>query len=269
MIYAEGISHLYNKIWSRRVLDAKASHGLASIASSFVIAQLYDALELPFRDSPNKMGASTRPSNSDGAYAPVDTPGDQPSPGGNAIAATNRARPHPAFVTDEGPTLFIDTLGSILTRRAPAVRMICYISAILLTTDFLTVGLSANASSNIGSTETGSSVDPAGILIITVAGFGEVTLFAVLSFCFLCNWHLAYFLGIALIGVSALGTGAYGLAIMAISMSNSVCANKGSCNEALKKGLAASCIGVLLTCDGPHSTSPHIRFLTSIVLHFA
>ncbi|KFZ06287.1 hypothetical protein V501_07567 [Pseudogymnoascus sp. VKM F-4519 (FW-2642)] len=168
------------------------------------------------------MGTSTRPNNLDGAYAPVDIPGDQGPSGGHAIAATNRARPHPAFVTDEGPTLLVDTLGSILTRRAPAVRMICYISAILLTTDFLTVALSANASSNVGSTETGSAVDPAGILIITVAGFGEVTLFAILSFCFLFwNWHLAYFLSIALIGVSALGTGAYGLAIMAISMSNS------------------------------------------------
>ncbi|OBT86036.1 hypothetical protein VE02_05545 [Pseudogymnoascus sp. 03VT05] len=126
--------------------------------------------------------------------------------------------------------------------------MICYISAILLTTDFLTVGLSANASSNVDSTETASAVDPAGILIITVAGFGEMTLFPILSFCFLFwNWHVAYFLSIALIGVSALGTSAYGVAIMAISMSNSVCADKGSCNEALKKRLAASCIRVLLT----------------------
>lgn len=216
------------------------------------------------------MGTSTRPNNLDGAYAPVDIPGDQGPSGGHAIAATNRARPHPAFVTDEGPTLLVDTLGSILTRRAPAVRMICYISAILLTTDFLTVALSANASSNVGSTETGSAVDPAGILIITVAGFGEVTLFAILSFCFLFwNWHLAYFLSIALIGVSALGTGAYGLAIMAISMSNSVCADKGSCNEALKKGLAASCIRVLLTCDRPYSISPQTWLLTSTVLHFA
>lgn len=213
-----------------------------------MIVQLYHALKLPFRDSPDKMGASTRPNNSDGAYAPVDTPGDQRSPGGHATTVTNRAHPHPAFATDEGPALFIDTLGNILIRRAPAVRMICYISAILLTTDFLTVGLAANASSNIGSTDTESAVDPAGVFLNTVAGFAEVTLFAILSFCFLFwNWHLAYFISIGLIGLSALGTGAYGMAIMAISMSNSVCGDNGSCIEALKKGMAASCIRALLT----------------------
>lgn len=194
------------------------------------------------------MGASTRPSNSGGAYAPVDTPGDQRPLGGHSTATADRARPHPAFITDEGPTLFIDTLGGILTRRAAAVRLICYISAILLTTEFLAVGLSANASSTVGSTNTAFAVDPAGIIVITVAGFIETTLFAILTFCFLMwNWHLAYFLSVALIGVSALGTGAYGMAIMAISMSNSVCADKGSCKEALKKGLACACIRVLLT----------------------
>ncbi|KFY33738.1 hypothetical protein V494_07372 [Pseudogymnoascus sp. VKM F-4513 (FW-928)] len=188
------------------------------------------------------MGASVQPDNSYGAYAPVDTPGR------HATAATNRARPHPAFLTDEGPTLFVDTLGNILTRRAPTVRMICYIGAILLTTDVVALGLTANASSNVDSAETASDVDPAGIIIDTVAGFAEVTLFAIMSFCFLFwNWHLAYFLSITLIGISALGTGAYGMAIMAISMSNSVCADKGSCEEALKKGMAGACIRVLLT----------------------
>ncbi|KFY07031.1 hypothetical protein V492_07510 [Pseudogymnoascus sp. VKM F-4246] len=188
------------------------------------------------------MGASVQPDNSYGAYAPVDTPLQ------HATAATNRARPHPAFLTDEGPTLFVDTLGNILTRRAPTVRMICYIGAILLTTDVVALGLTANASSNVDSTETASDVDPAGIIIDTIAGFAEVTLFAIMSFCFLFwNWHLAYFLSITLIGISALGTGAYGMAIMAISMSNSVCADKGSCEEALKKGMAGACIRVLLT----------------------
>lgn len=194
------------------------------------------------------MGASTRPSNSDGAYAPVDTPGDQRLLGDHLTATTNRARPHPAFITDDGPTLFIDTLGSILTRRAAAFRLICYISAVILTTDFVVVGLSANASSSVGSTKTAFAVDPAGIIVIAVAGFIEITLFVILTFCFLIwNWHLAYFLNIALIGVSALGTGAYGMAIMAISMSNSVCADRGSCKEALKRGMAGACIRVLLT----------------------
>ncbi|OBT68527.1 hypothetical protein VE03_01815 [Pseudogymnoascus sp. 23342-1-I1] len=194
------------------------------------------------------MGASTRPNNSDGAYAPVDTPGDQRSPEADVTTPISRARPHPAFVTDGGRALFIDTLGNILTRRAPAVRMICHISAILLTTDFLTVGLAANASSNIGSTETESAVDSAGVFINTVAGFAEVTLFAIMSFCFLFwNWHLVYFISICLIGFSALGTGAYGMAIMAISMNNSVCGDDGTCVEALKKGLAASSIRALLT----------------------
>ena len=223
-----------------RASHAKTLYGLAFIAASFVIVRLYDAPKLPFRDSPDKMSASTS------AYVPVDTPEDQRSPGGHATT-TNRARPHPAFVTDEGPALFIDTLGNILIRRAPAVRMICYISAILLTTDFLTVGLAANASSNIGSTDTEPAVDPAGVFLNTVAGFAEVTLFAILSFCFLFwNWHLAYFISIGLIGLSALGTGAYGMAIMAISMSNSVCGDDGNCIEALKKGMAASCIRALL-----------------------
>lgn len=222
---------------------------MASVATSFAIAQLHHALELLCRDSPDKMGASTRSNNLDGAYAPVDTPGDQRSPGANATAATSRARPHPAFVIDDGgPSLFFDTIGNVLIRRAPAVRMICYISAILLTTDFLTVGLAANASVNFGSTVTESAVDPAGVFLNTIAGFSEVTLFATLSFCFLYwNWHLVYFISIGLIGLSALGTGAYGIAIMAISMNNSVCGDDGTCIEALKKGMAASCIRALLT----------------------
>ncbi|KFZ09047.1 hypothetical protein V502_08980 [Pseudogymnoascus sp. VKM F-4520 (FW-2644)] len=259
VIYSEGISHLRYKIWSRprqlcngtnswweksceklfiyRASFAKALYGLAFIAASFVIVQLYHAPKLPCRDSSDRMGASTRPNNSDGAYAPVDTPGDQRSPGGHTTAATNQARPHPAFVTDEGPAPFIDTLGSILIRRAPAVRMICYIGAVLLTTDFLTVGLAANASSNIGPTDTESAVDPAGVFLNTVAGFAEVTLFAILSFCFLFwNWHLAYFISIGLIGLSALGTGAYGMAIMAISMRNSCSLLPSACVLVLFQG---------------------------------
>ncbi|KFY65781.1 hypothetical protein V497_01285 [Pseudogymnoascus sp. VKM F-4516 (FW-969)] len=219
-----------------------ALHGLALTAATFVIAQLCHALHLPFYDHPDKMGTSIRPNNSGGGYVPVDGPGE------HAPAATDRAQPHPAFVTDHGPTLFLDTMGSILTRRAPAVRMICSIAAVVLVTDFLTVGLAANATSNFDSAKTSEDVDPAGVFINTVAGFAEVTLFAILSFCFLFwNWHLVYFGSIGLIGLSALGTGAYGMALMAISMRDSVCGGDGNCNEALKKGMAASCIRALLT----------------------
>jgi hypothetical protein len=126
--------------------------------------------------------------------------------------------------------------------------MICSIAAVVLVTDFLTVGLAANAASNFDSAKTSEDVDPAGVFINTVAGFAEVTLFAILSFCFLFwNWHLVYFGSICLIGLSALGTGAYGMALMAISMRDSVCGGDGNCNEALKKGMAASCIRALLT----------------------
>lgn len=75
-------------------------------------------------------------------------------------------------------------MGNILIRRAPAVRMICHISTILLTTDFFTVGLAANASVNLGSTDIESAVNPAGVFLNTISGFSEVTLLAILWFCF-------------------------------------------------------------------------------------
>lgn len=194
------------------------------------------------------MGITDRPNNLDGAYAPVsNVPGDQMSP----IHATTRPNPHPAFVTDhDDPSLFFDTLGNLLFRRADAVRMIYHLSAVILGIGFLTLGLSANAASQVGSTNTPSATDPMGVIVVTIAGFAEVTLFLSMSFCFLYwNWHGAYFLSIAVMGVTALGSGAYGMAIIGISMSNNVCTESKSegCVEALKKGMAASCIRVLLT----------------------
>ncbi|PVH72566.1 hypothetical protein DL98DRAFT_659983 [Cadophora sp. DSE1049] len=189
------------------------------------------------------MGATERPDNSDGAYAPVDAPGDQRSSPAHATASTDQPQPHPAFVTDGGPTLLLATEGQIMTRRAAAVTMMFSIGAVVVAAECITAGLAANASSQVDSTETSTAVDPQGIFTIAFAGFVEIVLFAITSFCFLfCNFHLAYFLSIGFIGLSALGTGAYGLAVMAISMSNSVCGDSGSCNDALKKGLAAACI---------------------------
>jgi hypothetical protein len=192
------------------------------------------------------MGATERPGNLDGDYAAVDTPGDPRSPA-RVTASTNRPRPHPAFLTDGGPTLLLATEGEIMTRRWPAVKMVLSIGAVMLGAEGLTAGLAANASSQVGSTDTSLATDPQSIFIIAFAGFIEFALFAITSFCFLfCNLHLAYFLSIGFIGLSALGTGAYGLSVMAMSLSNSVCGDSGTCGDALKKGLAAACVRVVL-----------------------
>ncbi|CAI6088943.1 unnamed protein product [Clonostachys chloroleuca] len=193
------------------------------------------------------MVVTERPDTSEGAYAPVATPRDQRSPA-HVMASTDRPRPHLAFLTDGGPTLLLATEGEILTRRAPAVTMILSIGAAVVAAEGLTAGLAANAASQVGLTDTSTVVDPQAIFTIAFAGFVEIALFAITSFCFLfCNFHVAYFLSIGFIGLSALGTGAYGLAVMAISMSNSVCGDSGSCSDALKKGLAAACVRLLLT----------------------
>ena len=119
------------------------------------------------------------------------------------------------------------------------------IGAVMLGAEGLTAGLAANASSRVGSTDTSMATDPQSIIIIAIAGFTEFALFVITSFCFLfCNLHLAYFLSIGFVGLSALGTGTYGLSIMAMSLSNSVCGDSDTCSDALKKGLGAACVRV-------------------------
>ncbi|KFY40590.1 hypothetical protein V495_05346 [Pseudogymnoascus sp. VKM F-4514 (FW-929)] len=109
------------------------------------------------------------------------------------------------------------------------------------------MGLAANAASTVGSTNTEFGVDPAGIILNAVGGFAEITLYLIMSFCFiLWNWHLAFFIIIGFIGLSAVAFGAHGIAIMAISMSRSVCRDNDLCVKALKKGMAASCIRAFL-----------------------
>jgi hypothetical protein len=166
------------------------------------------------------------------------------------MRSTEPAQPHPAFLTDGGPTLLLESAGQIMTRRWAAVKMIGSIGAVVIAAECITAGLAANAASQVDSTSisTSTALDPQAIFAIAFAAFVEVALFAITSFCFLfCNFHFAYFLVVGFVGFSAIGTGAYGLAVMAISMSNSVCGDAGSCDEALKKGLAAACLRVLLT----------------------
>lgn len=169
----------------------------------------------------------------------------------HAASDAELARPHPAFITDGGPTLLLENEGQIMTRRWAAVKMIASIGAVIVAAEAITAGLAANAASQVDSTaySTPTSLDPQAIFTVAFAGFVEVVLFAVASFCFLfCNFHLAYFLVIAFVGLSAIGTGAYGLAVMAVNMSNSVCGDDARCTEALKKGMAAACLRALLTC---------------------
>lgn len=180
-----------------------------------------------------------------GTYEPVDASAQTCT-----TPTTTNARIHPAFATDSGPTLLLANEGQIITRRAAAVTMMCSIGAVVIATEAITAGLAANASSRIDSNpnKTSAAVDPRAIFAIAFAGFVEVALFAITSFCFLmCNYHLVYFVCIGFIGLSAMGTGAYGLAVMAISMSSSVCGDSAKCADALKKGLAAACVRVLLT----------------------
>ena len=169
---------------------------------------------------------------------------------GHAAPDGELARPHPAFITDGGPTLLLENEGQIMTRRWAAVKMIASIGAIIVAAEAITAGLAANAASQVDSTaySTPTSLDPQAIFTVAFAGFVEVALFAVASLCFLfCNLHFAYFLVVSFVGLSAIGTGAYGLAVMAVNMSNSVCGDEGGCKEALKKGLAAACLRILLT----------------------
>lgn len=203
------------------------------------------------------MGTSQGPDISSGSYESSDTLG-APTGAGHAMPHTELARPHPAFITDEGPNLLLENEGQIMTRRWSAVKMIASIGAIVLVAECITAGLAANAASQVDSmaASTSAAIDPQAIFTVAFAGFVEVVLCAIASFCFLfCNFHLAYFLVVGFIGLSAMGTGAYGLAVMAINMSNSVCGDNGTCNAALKKGLAAACLRVLLTYINP-SMSP-------------
>jgi len=134
-----------------------------------------------------------------------------------------------------------------MTRRAAAVKMILSIGVVVFVTECVAVGLAANAASQVGSTNTSTALDPQSIIVVAVAGFSEIVLLAITSLLFLfCSFHLAYFLGIGLIGLSALGTGAYGLGVMAISMRDSVCGESERCKHALNVGLAGACIRVLL-----------------------
>ena len=137
------------------------------------------------------------------------------------------------------------SVGEIMTRRAAAVKLICSICAAIVTLECLTAGLAANASANMSS----ATPDyPQGIIILAVAGCIEIIPLLIAAFCFLfCNYHLVFFLSIALIALSAMATGVYGMVIMIMGMSSSVCEDSARCNEALTKGLAGSCCRTFLT----------------------
>lgn len=150
-------------------------------------------------------------------------------------------------MTDEGPSVGVASIGEIMTRRAATIKMIASISAIIISLECLTAGLAANASANMDKADLPTDAYPEGIIIVALVSFLEIIPFLIAAFCFLfCNFHLVYFLSIALIAVSAMGTGAYGLVIMAMGMNKSACGDSTQCSEALKKGLAASCCRTFL-----------------------
>lgn len=65
-----------------------------------------------------------------------------------------------------------------------------------------------------------------------------------------CCYYPVTFMSLGLIGVEALGTSFYTLAIVGNNMRTSACADQsapGRCQDALNKGLAAACVRIAIT----------------------
>lgn len=200
-----------------------------------------------------KIGANQEHDNIDSTHVLDDEPSNNQSHSTPEPSSTSYPYRSSAFTGSRPPThTRIERLElKLKNSNIYSKRWMTFVVLIsMLVAECPALGLATNAASHFDFRKS-VSPDPTMIFIVAAMGLGEALWICLVTLLLIgCSFHFIFFLSIAVFAVSSFGSGIFALVLMGISMANSVCEydrHQGTCNTALRKGLAAGCLRILLT----------------------